>query len=289
MIEYISANYTSTYLGRMANRKLFFEIWRGEERDIHPREDSIIGLASKSSSYERLVRKHAAGLDRSIRNVERHSWDSRDGEIPSPRLSLSHSSPPTSRVRARQHLSLPTRGLILGIEPEKEGRLEERRENADTLTRYPTYPFAFSTCSCSCSRDHHEGVGGRSARKKTLQLPLCLSLSLALSLFLSLSSSRKDPPRDRSRNFSIREIEIFLRERKKKSTEIFLWERKKKSITKFFFEKERKNRSRNFSMKKKKIIDRNFFMKKKKIIDRNFSTREIERIDHEIFPRERKK
>ena len=43
-------------------------------------------------------------------------------------------------------LSLPTRGLILDIDPEKEGRLEERRENADTLTRYPTYPFAFSTC-----------------------------------------------------------------------------------------------------------------------------------------------
>lgn len=44
-----------------------------------------------------------------------------------------------------EDLSLPTRGLILDIDPEKEGRLEERRENADTLTRYPTYPFTFST------------------------------------------------------------------------------------------------------------------------------------------------
>ena len=49
-------------------------------------------------------------------------------------------------VIQHEDLSLPTRGLILRIEPEKEGRLEERRENADTLTRYPTYPFAFSTC-----------------------------------------------------------------------------------------------------------------------------------------------
>lgn len=30
---------------------------------------------------------------------------------------------------------------------------EERRQNADTLTRYPTYPFAFSTCARASGGD----------------------------------------------------------------------------------------------------------------------------------------
>lgn len=63
-------------------------------------------------------------------------------------------------VIQHEDLSLPTRGLILHIDPEKEGRLEERRENADTLTRYPTYPFAFSTCVRETKR-----VGTRSKKR----------------------------------------------------------------------------------------------------------------------------
>lgn len=62
-------------------------------------------------------------------------------------------------------LSLPTRGLILDIDPEKEGRLEERRENADTLTRYPTYPFAFSTC-VQKPRSGGEGGGKKKETEK---------------------------------------------------------------------------------------------------------------------------
>lgn len=56
--------------------------------------------------------------------------------------------------RITDGLPLPTRGLILDIEPEKEGRAsEERRQNADTLTRYPTYPFAFSACARGIARE----------------------------------------------------------------------------------------------------------------------------------------
>lgn len=43
---------------------------------------------------------------------------------------------------------------------------EERRQNADTLTRYPTYPFAFSTCARTGLREwgdeeRERGEGGR--------------------------------------------------------------------------------------------------------------------------------
>lgn len=58
--------------------------------------------------------------------------------------------------RIADGLPLPTRGLIPDIEPEKEGRASPRGEtpeNADTLTRYPTYPFAFSTCARARPRE----------------------------------------------------------------------------------------------------------------------------------------
>lgn len=62
---------------------------------------------------------------------------------------------------------LPTRGLISDIEPEKEGRAsprEERRQYADILTRYPTYPFAFSTYARAGPR-----VGRRDEKRETAE------------------------------------------------------------------------------------------------------------------------
>lgn len=82
-------------------------------------------------------------------------------------------------------LPLPTRGLISDIEPEKEGRAsprEERCQYADILTRYPTYPFAFSTYARTGPREWGDEMRReRDSRRGSVCCLLCSSLSMTKS------------------------------------------------------------------------------------------------------------